>query len=61
MFIEYPNGGMTELASRNIDFLEDQFPEIGEVKNDLELHSYNMNYKKNLSEGGNVSLSVTQE
>jgi len=33
---EHPNGGMKEVDSRNIDFLEDEFPSIGEVKKDLQ-------------------------
>jgi len=38
MYGEHPNGGMTEIESRNVDFLEDEFPSIGEIKKDLELY-----------------------
>ena len=34
MYGEHPNGGMKEVDSRNVDFLEDEFPSIGEVKKD---------------------------
>ena len=37
MYGEHPNGGMTEIDSRNVDFLEDECPTIGEVKKDVEL------------------------
>ena len=36
MYREHPNGGMTEIESRNVHFLEDEFPSIGEIKKDLE-------------------------
>ena len=32
MYGEHPNGGMIEIESRNVDFLEDEFPRIGEIK-----------------------------
>ena len=32
MYGEHPGGGMKEIDSRNIDFLEDEFPTIDEVK-----------------------------
>ena len=32
MYGEHPNGGMTEVDSRNVEFLEDEFPSIGEIK-----------------------------
>ena len=38
MYGEHPDGGMTEIESRNVDFLENDFPSIGEVKKDLELY-----------------------
>jgi len=34
MFSEHPNGGMTEIDSRNFDFLKDEFPSVGEIKQD---------------------------
>ncbi|KAL9232198.1 hypothetical protein vseg_007334 [Gypsophila vaccaria] len=37
MYGEHPNGGMTEMDSRNVDFLDDEFPVIGEIRKDLEL------------------------
>jgi len=38
MYREHPNGGMTEIESRNVDFLEDEFSSIGELKKNLELY-----------------------
>ena len=38
MYAEHPNGGMTEIESRNVDFLEDEFLSIGEIKKELELY-----------------------
>ena len=35
MYGKHPNGGMTETESRNVNFLEDEFPSIGEIKKDL--------------------------
>ena len=38
MYREHPHGGMTEIESRNVDFLEDEFPSIGEIKKDFKLY-----------------------
>lgn len=38
MFGERPSGGMTEVDTRDVDSLEDEFPNVGEIKKDLELH-----------------------
>ncbi|KAL0297952.1 UNVERIFIED_CONTAM: hypothetical protein Sangu_2462900 [Sesamum angustifolium] len=38
MYGEYPNKGMTEIESRDVDFLEEDFPSISEVKGNLELY-----------------------
>ncbi|KAL0298186.1 UNVERIFIED_CONTAM: Copia protein [Sesamum angustifolium] len=38
MYGEYPNKRMTEIESRDIDFLEENFPSISEVKGNLELY-----------------------
>ena len=37
IYREHPNVGMTEIDSRNVDFLENEFPTIGERKKDVEL------------------------
>jgi len=50
MFGEHPNGGMKEVNFRNVDFLEDEFPSIGEVKKDLPL--YELQQDVSLGEGG---------
>ncbi|KAL0287546.1 UNVERIFIED_CONTAM: Retrovirus-related Pol polyprotein from transposon TNT 1-94 [Sesamum radiatum] len=38
MYGEHPNKGMTEIESRDVDFLEEDFPSISEVKENLELY-----------------------
>jgi len=38
MFREHPNAGMMEIDPHNVEFLKDQFPSIGEIKNDLALY-----------------------
>jgi hypothetical protein len=38
MYGEHPNGGMTEIESRDIDFIETDFPNIGEANRDLDLY-----------------------
>ena len=43
MYGEYPNGGMTEIDSRNVDFFKDEFPTIGEVKKYVELFELQQN------------------
>ena len=43
MYGEHPNGSMNELDSRNVDFLEDEFQSIGEVKKDLQLYELQQN------------------
>ena len=38
MYGEHPNGGMTKIESRDIDFIETYFPNIGDANRDLELY-----------------------
>ncbi|KAL0316519.1 UNVERIFIED_CONTAM: Retrovirus-related Pol polyprotein from transposon TNT 1-94 [Sesamum radiatum] len=38
MYGEYPNKGMTEIESHDVDFLEEDFPSISEVKGNFELY-----------------------
>uniref|UniRef100_A0A2N9FM86 Integrase catalytic domain-containing protein n=1 Tax=Fagus sylvatica TaxID=28930 RepID=A0A2N9FM86_FAGSY len=38
MYGEHPNGGMTEIESRDIDFIETDFPSIGDANKDLDLY-----------------------
>ena len=44
MYGEHPNGGLTEIESRNVDFLEDEFPSIGESKRISSCMSYNKTF-----------------
>lgn len=43
MYREHLSGGMKEIDSRNVDFFEDEFPTIGEVKQDLQLYELQPN------------------
>ena len=54
MFGEHPNGGMTEVDSRSIDFLEDEFSSIGEIKQDIQLYELQFDIGLSLGEGENV-------
>jgi len=54
MFDEHPNGRMTEVDSRNVDFLEDEFPTIGEIKQDLQLYELQLDTLLSLGEGKSV-------
>ncbi|KAK4435190.1 hypothetical protein Salat_0682300 [Sesamum alatum] len=38
MYDEHPDRGMTEIESRDVDFLEEDFPSISEVKWDIQLY-----------------------
>ena len=38
MYGEHLNGGMKEVDSRNVDFLKDEFPSLGDVKKDSQLY-----------------------
>jgi len=38
MYGEHPSGGLTEIESRDVEFLEDEFPRIGEVDKDSQLY-----------------------
>jgi hypothetical protein len=37
MYGEHPNGEMTKIESRNIDFIKTNFPSIGDANRDLDL------------------------
>jgi len=53
MFGEHPDGGMTEVDSCNVDFLEDEFLSIGEIKKDLALYELPLDDQLSLGEGEN--------
>jgi len=50
---ENPNGGMTEIDSRNLDFLEDEFSTISEVKKNVELFELKQDIQPSFGEGEN--------
>ena len=52
---------MTEIDSRNVDFLEDEFPTIGEVKKDVELFELQQNIQPSFGEGENLDSNQVIE
>ena len=38
MFGEHPNGGKTKVDSRDVDFIKNDFPSIGDVNKSLDLY-----------------------
>ena len=55
MYGGQPNGSMTEVDSRNVDFLDDEFPSIGEIKTDLMLYDLSLDDQLSLSEWENMN------
>ena len=55
MYGEHPNGGMTEVGSHNVDFFEDEFSSIGEIKQDLQLYELWLDNELSLSKGENLN------
>jgi len=54
MFSEHPHGGKTEFDFRNVDFLKNEFPSIGEIKQDFQLYELQLDTELSLGEGENV-------
>ena len=61
MYWEHPNGGMTEIESRNVDFLDDEFPSVGEIKKDLELYELQQDLQPFLGEREDLSFRQVTE
>jgi len=62
MYGEHTNGGMTEIDSHNVDFLEDEFPTVGEVRKDVQLFELQQDIQPSFSEGKNLdSNQVTED
>jgi len=57
----HPNGGMTEIESRNVNFREDKFPSIGEIKKDLELYELQQDLQPSLGEGEDLNSRQATE
>ena len=53
MFGEHPDGGKTEVDSRDVDFIENDFPSIGDVNESLDLYE--------LEELSSVPLSTSED
>ena len=56
MYGEHPNGGMTEIESYDIDFIETNFPSIGDAIRELDLYELEEDEGtlSSLSEGGRL-------
>ena len=61
MYGEHPNGGVTEVDSHNVEFLEDEFPSIGEIKQDKALYELPPNDQLSLSEGEDLNTHCVTE
>jgi len=62
IYEEHPNGGMTEIETCNVDFLEDEFPSICEIKKDLKLYELQQDLKSSLGKGEDLnSRQVTDD
>jgi len=55
MFGEHPNGGLTKADSRDVEFLEDEFFSIGEIKQDTTLYELPPNDQLSLEEGADLN------
>jgi len=55
MFGEHHNGGMTEIDSRNVEFLKNEFRSIGEIRKDLVLDELQQDDLLFLYEGENLN------
>jgi len=55
MYGEYPNGGTMEMKCCNVDFLEDEFRSIGEIKKDVELYESWQDIRPSLGEGHDLN------
>jgi len=52
---------MNEIDSCNVDFLEDEFPSIGEIKTDLSLYELPLDDQLSLGEGENFNTYHSNE
>jgi len=55
MYGEHPNGEMIEIESRTVNFLEDKYPSIGEIKKDLELYELQQDLQTSLGEAEDLN------
>ena len=63
MFGEHPDGGKTEVDSRDVDFIENDFHSIGYVNESLDLYELEEMSGVPLSsrEGGELVLEITRD
>ena len=55
MFSEQLNDGMTKLDSSNVEFLQDEFPSVGEIKKNPRMYELQQDGQLSLSEGENLN------
>ena len=61
MYGEHRNSGLTEIESRIVDFLEDEFLSIGGIKKNFELYELQQDVQPSLGEGEDLnSRQVTE-
>jgi len=61
MYGEHHNGGMIEVDSHNVDFLEGEFLSIGQIKMDLALYELPLDNQQSLGEGENFNTHCFTE
>ena len=63
MFGEHPDGGKTEVDSRDADFIENDFPSIGHVNESLDLYDLEelSGVPLSSSEGGELVLEIAKD
>ena len=61
MYGEHANGDMTEVDSHNVEFLKDEFPSIGEIKQDIALYELLLDDQLFLSKGEDLNTHRVTE
>ena len=51
IYREHQNGGMTQINSHDVNFCEDDFLSVGEIKKDLEVYELQQDLQPSLNKG----------
>jgi len=57
MYHKHLNGGVMKINSSNVNFLNDEFPIIGEIKKDLKLYPLRQDLQLSIGEGEDLILT----
>jgi len=61
IYEKHPNGSITEIDSRNVDFLENVFLSIGEIRKDLELYELQQDLQASFGKGEDLNSRQATE